>query len=518
MNVLLKIELYDTTLRDGNQSRGINFTLRDKVDIAKKLLEIGFDYVEAGWPGANVTDTLFFEKLKHEKIVAFGSTKKPGTGLTSDKLLKALVEAGTNTVTVFGKTWKLHTSLMGISGKENLKIIEETIKYLTSKGKRVIFDAEHFFDGYKDNKGYALECLKIAEKSGAETIVLCDTNGGSLPKEVQGAVHEAFSVLNAKIGIHCHNDSGLAVANTLAAVEAGASHVQGTINGLGERCGNADLTTIIPNLALKLGYQVNVKLENLRETSQYIYKLANLHVNKYQPYVGDYAFSHKGGVHIYAVTKNPKAYEHINPSQVGNFRQIVLSNQAGKTTVLKIGEKLGFNLKKGLKTQEILKKVKELENKGYHLENADGKLWLLYAEKLGVMKKFFEVVEWKVVSLSSVWSMAWVRIKVNGKQEKEFSKGVGPVNAFDLALRKILQKHYPEMEKVKLINFKVSVINQEGTASKVEVFTEFSSGQRQWSTVGVDKNILKASEEALIDGYMFYLNRLNSKSLSKNNT
>ncbi len=512
MNLPNSVSIYDCTLRDGEQTPGVTLQASDKLKIAKQLEKLGVDVKEAGFPVNSGNEkeavTLISKEVSNCEVAALARIIK--------KDINECLDCDVDIIHVFVPTSQVQLKYQ--IGKEPEEIINSTIEavnYVKDHGVKCVFSA---MDATRSNINYLLEIYRNVEAAGADVINIADTVGVMIPSSMKKFVSGITSKLKTKLSIHCHNDYGLAVANTLAAVEAGASHVQGTINGLGERCGNADLTTIIPNLALKLGYQVNVKLENLRETSQYIYKLANLHVNKYQPYVGDYAFSHKGGVHIYAVTKNPKAYEHINPSQVGNFRQIVLSNQAGKTTVLKIGEKLGFNLKKGLKTQEILKKVKELENKGYHLENADGKLWLLYAEKLGVMKKFFEVVEWKVVSLSSVRSMAWVRIKVNGKQEKEFSKGVGPVNAFDLALRKILQKHYPEMEKVKLINFKVSVINQEGTASKVEVFTEFSSGQRQWSTVGVDKNILKASEEALIDGYMFYLNRLNSKSLSKNNT
>ncbi len=511
------IEIYDTTLRDGSQSSLVSFSLQDKLDIARTLTENGFDFIEAGWPGANPKDMELFRKLKGlaGRLVAFGSTHRPGVRPRKDTNLRGLLDSCAGNITIFGKAWDMHvTQVLGTTLDNNLKMIRNSIRFMVSKGRNVIFDAEHFFDGYKANPGHALEVVGAAAGAGAKRIVLCDTNGGTLPNEIYDIVKGARKKLPRDIilGIHCHNDSGTAVASSLEAVRAGATHVQGTINGIGERTGNADLCTIIPNLVLKMNAKVSVPLDKLRMISLYVSELLNMEENPMQPYIGRLAFSHKGGIHVDAMLKNPLTYEHVNPETVGNARHMMVSEQSGRATVVSKGKELGFILnKKDPETGEILRRIKALETTGLRLGNADASLWLLFSGVLGKRKDFFDITEWKTtVSRENghVDSLAKVTVRINGSGmlEQEITEGVGPVDAQDLALRKALSKHYPEIVNVRLVNFKVTVINQEGTASAVEVFIEFTDGNREWATANASENILEASKNALIEGYRYYLN------------
>lgn len=507
-------------MRDGSQTRGVSLTLLDKIRILQKLDELGIDVVEGGWPGSNPKDSEFFRVLKkirltNSEIAAFGSTRRKGTKASKDPSLNAIVEADVPIAVIFGKSWKLHvTDVLNCSPEENLEMVIETIEYLKEHGMRVIFDAEHFFDGYKDDHSYALKVIESAESAGASTVVLCDTNGGSLMDEVRNAVRAARRRVRCSIGIHTHNDAGLAVANTLVAVSEGARHVQGTMIGLGERCGNADLCQVIPTLALKMGYKVlkgetMEKLRLLTSTARFVADVLNVRLNDNHPYVGRNAFAHKAGVHVDAMLKNPRTYEHIDPSLIGNERTISVSELAGKSTVEYLFSKLNVNPDKDV-VVNVLSEIKSLEAKGYHLESADGTVNLLLLKALGKYSPFFEVKAWNVdvSGDEKVNARSNIFIEVDGEVLSEGDEGVGPVHALDNALRKALLKKFPSLEGVRLSDYKVAVVDSiEGTAAAVRVFVEFSSGDERWCTTSVSRNIIEASLNAISDGYRYWLSR-----------
>jgi len=517
----MKIEIYDTTLRDGSQAEDITFSVEDKIRITEKLDELGIHYIEGGWPGAIPKDAEYFRKVKklslnNSKIVAFGSTHRPGIKVEKDPYIKALLNADTDCITIFGKTWDFHVKeALKVTLEENLALIRETIYYLKSKIDKIFFDAEHFYDGYKNNPKYALSCLKAAEEAGADCIILCDTNGGTLPqecKEITAAVKKAIGV---PLGIHAHNDSECAVANTIVAVSVGVSHVQGTINGIGERCGNANLCSIIPNLQLKLGYTCITKkqISKLKSVSRFVNEIANIRDFKRQPYVGESAFAHKGGVHVSAISKKPETYEHISPELVGNSRRVIISELAGRSNVLKKAEEFGISFLKKDSTQlkEILNKVKDMEKEGFQFEAAEASFELLMRKILGIHKHFFDLIKFRVIvdklyESSEPFSEATIMIKVGKNIEHTAATGNGPVNALDTALRKALEKFYPKLKNVKLYDYKVIVLStREGTASKVRVLIESGDGIHKWGTVGVSENIIEASCQALVDSIEYKL-------------
>lgn len=518
----MEIKIYDTTLRDGAQTEGIAFSVEDKLKIAKRLDELGVHYIEGGWPGSNPKDIKFFLKikditLKNAKISSFGSTRRANVKVEEDENIRAILEAGTSCVTIFGKSWDLHVKdVLKVSLQENLEIIRDTITYLKDKGKEVIYDAEHFFDGYKSIQEYALATLKAAREAGADVLVLCDTNGGTMPYEVQEIIEEVKKDVSIPLGIHAHNDSGMGVANSIMAVKAGCTHVQGTINGYGERCGNADLCSIIPNLKLKLGIDCisGPQLKRLTETSRFIREVANMSPNHHLPYVGHSAFSHKGGVHVDAMRKNPRTYEHIEPSYVGNHRHIMVSELAGKKAILHKAEEYNIKVDEE-RLPEILEQLKALENEGYQFEDADASFELLIKKHLGTHKRFFDLKGYRVlvrVSKEELISEATVKIQVKGREEFVVAEGYGPVNALDNALRKALVKTYPILERVHLTDYKVRVLNPEsGTAAKVRVLIESSKEDESWGTVGVSENIIDASWHALVDSIEYVLLRSEEK-------
>ena len=520
-----KVIIYDTTLRDGNQAQGINFSIQDKIKIAKKLDEFGIDYIEGGWPNpTNPTDIEFFkriknENLKHSKIAAFGSTRKPKIKAEDDIILKYLIEADTPVVTIFGKSWDLHVEkVIKTTLEENLEMIYDSVKFLKSKGKEVIYDAEHFFDGYKANPEYALKTLKAAYDAGADTIVLADTNGGTMLFEFRKILKDVKNLIpKDKLGVHVHNDSGLAIANSLLAVEEGVYHIQGVINGFGERCGNANLIPIIANLQIK--YKMNVvpekNLKKLRELSLFVYSVANINPNPRDPYTGDNAFAHKGGAHIDGVLKVSHSFEHINPSIVGNERKYLVSNQSGSATILEKLKKIEPSLtKKDPVIKQILNKVKQLENEGYRFEEAEASFKLIALKELGKYEDYFNIISYRVIeeylnTNKDNISEAIVKIledKSTNKIEITAAEGDGPINALDIAMRKGLTKIYPSLKDVRLIDFKVRVLNsQEGTAAKVQVLIESTDGKDFWSTIGVSTNLIEASWLALKDSLMYKL-------------
>ncbi|MEM4699415.1 MAG: citramalate synthase [Candidatus Nezhaarchaeales archaeon] len=515
--------MYDTTLRDGTQGRGVSFSLQDKISLTLKLDEFGVHFIEGGCPASNPKDREYFNevgnyKLSNADVVAFTFTRRKDKKADSDPFVTEVLRYNVDVVAVVGNSSKYYVkNVLRVKPEVNLEMIKDTIEYLVKHGIKVIFDAEHFFDGYKFDSDYALKVIKEAEDSGAYRIVLCDTNGGSLPYEVGSIVTKVRRSLKTPIGIHCHNDAGVAVANTIEAVLAGAIHIQGTINGLGERCGNADLCQVIPNLELKLGIKalaVNAprdeRLRKLTEISAYVYDLANIPPNPYQPYVGKYAFAHKAGVHIDAVLKYCKAYEHISPEVVGNRRLLTVSEVVGRAGVVSKINELGFPVSKDdPAVTNILEEIKKLEYQGYQLEDADATTFLIILKHLGIYDEMFKVTYWRAsveAEGNSSLIEGAVRVAIGGTSYYEVSRGLGPVHAQDLALRKALSKVYPEVLNVHLVNYKVSVIDRGmGTASKVRVFMEFSDGKHSWVAVGVSTNILEASKEALISGYDYYL-------------
>ncbi len=516
-----QIKIYDTTLRDGNQDRNISFSLEDKLIIAKKLDELGVHYIEGGWPNAsNPTDLQFFEEirkvdLKHAKIAAFGSTRGLNITADEDPILKSLIDSKASVITIFGKTWDLHvTDIIKTTLAENLLMIEESISYLKKHCEEVVFDAEHFFDGYKSNSEFALSALDAAVRGGADCLVLCDTNGGMMPSEygeIVSIVCKRFP--GVEIGIHNHNDSGCAVANAIAGFEAGSTHVQGTINGIGERCGNADLCTIIANIELKLGYE-SIGKENLlklTETSLFVNEVANIQHNSHLPYVGQAAFAHKGGAHIDGVLKKSISFEHVKPEVVGNERTLILSDQSGGATVVEKLKKIYPEIdKKDPLVKEILFKVKEMESQGYQFEVADGSFKLLAKKIKGDYQEPFVIQSYRVIEEKrngvEPYSEATIKVYANDKVVHTAAEGDGPVNALDNAIRKALTKFYPQLASIHLKNYKVIVIEGDsGTSSKVRVIIESSDGNEVWGTVGVSENIIEASWIALIDSINYKL-------------
>lgn len=524
-----EVEVLDTTLRDGAQARGISFDLQAKIRIALELDKVGVHFIEAGWPGSNPKDELFFKEIKryelrNSEIVAFTSTRRKGMKASEDPILQKVLDADTKWVTVFGKSWDLHvTDVLRTTLEENLNMVYDTIKYLKENGRNVIFDAEHFFDGFKANKEYALQVLKTAEEAGADRIVLADTNGGSLPHEVYEIVSEVREHVKKPLGLHMHNDSGCAVANTLMGVLAGASHVHGTINGIGERTGNADLCVLIPNLELKMKIKALKNpegLKMLKRLSKLVYELAGLQPNPYQPYVGDNAFAHKAGVHVDAVLKNPKAYEHVPPESVGNVRKVTVSELSGAANLVSWAkQELGLVLdKKDPAVRRALKRIKELESKGYSFDNATASALLILLEELGIRPKFFEVEDWRVISEGGLEkeTKSWSVVKVsNGEAHVEAAEGVGPVEAIDKALRKALEKLAPEASNVRLIDYRVHLPKaSKHTESDVRVEITFTDGKSFWTTTSVSRNIIEASLEALLQGIEYHLLKERLKKLT----
>ncbi|MGR3293112.1 MAG: citramalate synthase [Candidatus Scalindua sp.] len=512
-----RIIIYDTTLRDGSQTEGISFSLQDKIGIALKLDDLGVDYIEGGYPLSNPKDKNFFKEirknsLQNAKVAAFGSTKRANKKASEDPGLKALLLTEMLVVTIVAKSWDFHvTDVLKVSLDENLKMVSETVEYLKSKGREVILDAEHFFDGHKSNSRYSLKVLKVAQDSGADTIVLCDTNGGCLPHEVEKITGIVVSKIKVPLGIHTHNDGELAVANTLAAINSGVRHVQGTINGLGERCGNANLCSVIPNLVLKNKFRClgNSELKKLTEISRYVNEVANFVPMSNQPFVGLSAFAHKGGLHVNAIQKNKRTYEHIEPETVGNERRILISELSGSSNILKKVEKYKIAHDQKI-MRKILKKVQDMENEGYHFESAEGSFDLLVKKVLGKHKGFFDLEDFRVIVESGKdgksITRATVKIKVNGVEELTVSDGDGPVNALDGALRKALEKFYPSLADMHLIDFKVRVINpKEATAAKVRVIIESHDHKDTWGTVGVSGNLIEASWQALVESIEYKL-------------
>jgi 2-isopropylmalate synthase len=510
-----KVKIYDTTLRDGAQSEYISFSVEDKLRIARKLDELGVHYIEGGWPGSNPKDIGFFEKVKdfrlNAKVVPFGSTKRAGSKVAEDQNIKALLDTGMETVCIVGKSWDLHVKhVLGTTLDENLKMINESVEYLKSKDLEVIYDAEHFFDAYRNNPSYAMETLKVAKD--ADCLVLCDTNGGAIPIEVQTVIEAVQKKIKTPLGIHAHNDSDMAVANSIVAVRMGVGHVQGTINGFGERCGNANLCSIIPNIKLKLGIDcvTDEQLQKLTAVSRFVSEIANVRPYHNMPYVGESAFAHKGGIHVDAVLKKAETYEHINPELVGNTRRVLVSELAGKSTIVVKAEGYGFNLKKDTpETKRILDKLKEMENQGYQFEGAEASFELLIKKALGTYKSFFELEGFKVTVDArdeGLIAEATVKVRVNGKKEHTAAEGNGPVNALDNALRKALEKFYPVLRNVHLTDYKVRVLDEKsGTAAKVRVLIQSGDDKSSWGTVGVSENIIEASWIALADSIDYKL-------------
>ncbi len=530
MNNMMKkisVELYDTTLRDGSQAEDISFSLEDKLRIAERLDKLGIHYIEGGWPGSNPKDISFFQKIKdvklnQAKIAAFGSTHRANLKPEKDPNLKALLEANTDVVTIFGKSWGLQvTDALRISLDANLEIIYSTLNYLKEKVSEVIFDAEHFFDGYKSDPEYALQTLKCAEKAKADRIVLCDTNGGTLPHELVKIIKEVKKQISTPLGIHAHNDSEVAVANSILAVQEGITQVHGTINGFGERCGNANLCSIIPNLKLKLGIECigNKELSTIREAARFVNELTNFPHNKHQAYVGNSAFAHKGGIHVSAVQRNPETYEHIRPELVGNHQRILISDLSGKGNILYKAEKYGIDLKsKDPVVQDLLVTLKDLEHKGFQFEGAEASFELLMQDALKKRKNYFKLLEIKVFDQKrrgwdKSFSEAIIRLEVDGKVEHTAAEGNGPVNALDNALRKALENYYPSLKEMSLIDFKVRVLTAgEGTAASVRVLIESGDKDDKWGTVGVSENVIEASWQALVDGIDYKLYKDEKKS------
>ncbi|MBI4822809.1 MAG: citramalate synthase [Nitrospirae bacterium] len=514
-----KIEIYDTTLRDGAQTEDIAFSVEDKLRITEKLNEIGIHYIEGGYPGANPKDAEYFKKVRKlklsSKIVAFGSTHKPRHKPAQDATMRALLEAGTGFVTIFGKTWDFHVKeALHIPLQENLELIYDSVSYLKKRMDKVFFDAEHFFDGYKKNPEYAMKCLDAAKNGGADCLVLCDTNGGTLPESVMEITKAVVKEAKAPIGIHSHNDSECAVANSIIAVRAGAVQVQGTINGLGERCGNANLCSVIPNLQIKLGLKgiKEADLRKLRDISRFINEIANLRHFKRQPFVGDSAFAHKAGMHVSAVLKKPETYEHIRPELVGNSHRVLVSDLAGKSNILRKALEFGISIDpQSPEVQDIVHTLKELENQGFQFEAAEASFELLMKKALGLHRRFFDLIGFRVIvekrkEAESPLSEATIMLKVGGHVEHTAATGNGPVNALDNALRKALEKFYPELKKVRLHDYKVRVLTAgKGTSAKVRVLIESGDDLRRWGTVGVSENIIEASYQALLDSIEYKL-------------
>lgn len=511
-NMNPEIEIYDTTLRDGSQGEGINFSVADKLRIAERLDAFGVHYIEGGWPGSNPKDIEFFQQVRRKnfrnaKVAAFGSTRRKNVAVESDDQVGLLIAAETPVVTIYGKTWMLHVKeVLSTTPEENLAMIADTVRFLKSHKRIVVYDAEHAFDGYKDDPEYAMKTWEAAEKAGADLVVLCDTNGGSLPGEIQRITGAARAKLTCRIGIHTHNDAGLGVANALAGVEAGAVHVQGTINGYGERTGNCNMTSVIPLLSLKMNLRSvpDGALAKLRELSDFVDEIANIRHDPRQPWVGAAAFAHKGGTHVNAVQKVIHSYEHVNPELVGNTRRILISDLAGRSNIVMKARELGFDLKNDTpELKVILNRVKDLEHLGFEFEAAEGSLALLIRKALQHEHSLFKVDAYHVSMRRDGQDStceATVKVRVGEKRAHTVADGDGPVNALDAALRTALIRFFPALEKIQLTDYKVRIIDTAtGTAAKTRVLLECTDGQDVWSTVGVSENIVEASLQALTD-------------------
>jgi 2-isopropylmalate synthase len=509
--------LYDSTLRDGAQTEGISFTVDDKVKIARRLDEFGIDYIEAGWPGANPTDVAFFERagelgLRHARIAGFGSTRRARLAVEDDPQVRQLAELGTPVITIVAKAWDLHVEhVLRTTREQNLAMIDDTVRYLKSGAVELIVDSEHFFDAYRADSGYALETLRVAAEAGADRIVLCDTNGGTLPDEMTRVIAAVRAVISTPLGIHAHNDADVAVANSLAAVTAGVDHVQGTINGYGERCGNANLCSIVAALQLKMGKRCveDEALVRLYELSHYVAEMVNMPPLERQPYVGRSAFAHKGGLHVDAVMKRPEAYEHIRPERVGNQRRLLVSDQSGGSAILERAGRLEIELAKDApETRAIIARVKEMEHEGYQFEAAEASFELLMKKSIGIYRSLFDLHGFRVIVEKrpggEIISEATIKVNVEGRQEHTAAEGDGPVHALDGALRKALEPFYPELRAIRLTDFKVRVLAG-STAAKVRVLVESADETDSWSTVGVHENIIEASWQALVDSVEYGL-------------
>ena len=528
-----QIQIYDTTLRDGSQAEDVAFTLEDKLRIAERLDEFGVHYIEGGWPGSNPRDEAFFREakrlsLRHARIAAFGSTRRANVKASHDTNVAMLLRAETPVITIFGKTWDLHVrDDLRISKTANLEVIHDTVSYLKRRVDEVIFDAEHFFDGYRANPEFALECIQAAADGGADLLCLCDTNGGRLPDQIAEAVDAVKAKVATPIGIHCHNDSELAVANSLLAVEHGAVQVQGTINGIGERCGNVNLCSVIANLQLKMDYRVvtAAQLQRLQEVSRFVYELANIEPNKRQPYVGVSAFAHKGGVHVAAVQKNPLTYEHIEPTLVGNHQRVLVSDLSGRGNIVYKAQEFGIDLEStDLNVRRVLSDLKELEHQGFQFEGAEASFELLLQKGLGGRVRHFRLIGFRVIDEKRNEDeppLAEATIMIEGPDgsvEHTAAQGNGPVNALDTALRKALVKFYPQIERMKLLDYKVRVLSSGiGTSATVRVLIESGDEHERWGTVGVSHNVIEASWQALVDSmeYKLYKDEKGRKRLRK---
>ncbi|HAY79272.1 MAG TPA: citramalate synthase [Planctomycetaceae bacterium] len=515
------IQIYDTTLRDGTQGEGVSLSLEDKLQITQRLDAMGVDYVEGGYPLSNEKDEEFFRRvreldLKHTKVSAFGMTRRRGLEAKDDPGMQALLAAESPCCTVVGKTWDFHvTEVLRVSLEENLAMIRDSVSFLAEAGREVIYDAEHFFDGWKRNSEYAAETIRAAAEAGASLVVLCDTNGGSMPAEVAAmtkAASEALEASGVNVGIHCHNDCDLATANSLAAVEAGAVQVQGTVNGVGERCGNADLICAITNLAVKLdGYQVlgGKSLEHLTELSRYVYETANMHLRNNQPFVGQSAFAHKGGMHVHAINRATESYEHMNPEVIGNERRILVSELSGRSNIIALTTKHDIEQDREL-MDRILGEVVRLENEGYQYEAAEASFDLLVKRVAGTYVSHFERIKYHVEvgkeTSGEITTEATVKIQVGDSIRHEVAEGDGPVNAIDAALRKALNGTYPTLNDMHLYDYKVRVVNSEaGTAARIRVMIESKDNEEAWGTIGVSENIIEASWKALNDAFEYKL-------------
>ncbi|MDR1688386.1 MAG: citramalate synthase [Clostridiales bacterium] len=514
------VTIFDSTLRDGAQAEGISFSVEDKLKIVKELDNLGVSYIEAGNPGSNPKDLEFFTRvrqlrLNHSKIAAFGSTRRRDITAAEDKNVESLLTADTQVVVIFGKSWDFHvTDIIKTTLDENLRMIEDTVAYLKSKNREVIFDAEHFFDGYKANPEYAVSTLLSAQKAGADSVCLCDTNGGAFPQEVFEITKLVTEKLSVPVGIHCHNDCGMAVANSVMAVAAGAVCVQGTLIGFGERCGNANLSTIIPNLQLKQNINClpEGKIQLITGSARFVSEVANLGLSDREPYVGRSAFAHKGGMHVDGVSKSPASFEHIDPELVGNERKVLTSEVSGRSTILSKIKRISPQIEKDSpETEEIMSRLKELEHEGYQFEAAESAFELVIRKHLGKYKPFFELFDFRVIgeyptAEQGASARATIKIMVDGKTEITAAEGDGPVNALDKALRKALEVFYPSLSEVHLTDYKVRVLDEKSaTAAKVRVLIESSDGRESWSTVGVSTDIIQASWIALVDSIEYKL-------------
>ena len=512
------VDIYDTTLRDGTQSEGISISSEDKIRIARRLDAFGVRYIEGGWPGSNPKDVAFFERARDEdwtfaKIAAFGSTRRKGCAPEDDPNLKALVDVGAPVCTLVGKTWTLHVSeVLRVSLDENLAMIEESVAFLRGHGREVVYDAEHFFDGYRADRAYALETLRAAARGGADAVVLCDTNGGSMPWDVEAIVREVAGELDVAIGIHCHNDSECAVANSLAAVRAGATHVQGTINGYGERCGNANLCAVIPDLELKLGARSLPPghLEQISELSRFVAEVVNRTPDEQMAYVGRSAFAHKGGIHVAAMRRNEDSYQHIDPALVGNQMRVVVSELSGRGNLLSKAEEIGLNLDGSGDVGGVLSEIKELEAAGFSFEAAEASVSLMLRRQAEGYRPPFDLVDYTVMVEHrrgrGTFAEATVKVDIDGQRYHTAAEGDGPVHALDAALRKALRPIFPQVAEFHLVDYKVRILDgDQATAATTRVLINTQAGERTWSTVGASGNIIEASWRALADSFEFGL-------------